>query len=36
VDQWVDKFVQDAQKQDAHTKTEHQLWALGGDFNFQV
>ena len=35
VDQWVDKFVQDAQKQGAHTKTEHQLWALGGDFNYQ-
>jgi hypothetical protein len=35
VDQWVDKFVQDAQSQAAHTQTEHQLWALGGDFNYQ-
>jgi hypothetical protein len=25
VDQWVDKFVQDAVEQDAHIKTEHQV-----------
>jgi alpha-mannosidase len=35
VDQWVDKFVQDATKQGAHTKTEHQLWACGTDFQYQ-
>jgi len=35
VDQWVDKFVQDATKQDAHIKTSHQLWACGTDFQYQ-
>lgn len=35
VDQYVDKFVQDAQDQAAHTLTEHQLWACGTDFNYQ-
>ncbi|KAJ1454800.1 galactose mutarotase-like domain-containing protein [Pelagophyceae sp. CCMP2097] len=35
VDQWVDKFVQDARSQAAHTKTSHQLWACGTDFQYQ-
>lgn len=35
VDQWVDKFIQDAMSQASHTKTEHQLWACGSDFNYQ-
>ena len=34
-DQWVDKFVQDALEQANHTKTEHQLWACGTDFQYQ-
>jgi alpha-mannosidase len=35
VDQWVDKFVQDAIEQGNHTRTEHQLWAAGTDFQYQ-
>ena len=35
VDQWVDKFVQDAVSQAAHTKTDHQMWACGSDFQYQ-
>jgi len=35
VDQWVDKFVQNALNQANHTLTEHQLWALGSDFQYQ-
>ncbi|KAH8073785.1 hypothetical protein JL720_10856 [Aureococcus anophagefferens] len=35
VDQWVDKFVQDARAQAAHTLTDHQLWACGTDFQYQ-
>ena len=35
VDQWVDQFVQSAQDQAAHTRTDHQLWACGSDFNYQ-
>jgi alpha-mannosidase len=35
VDQYVDKFVQDALKQAADTKTDHQLWAAGTDFQYQ-
>jgi alpha-mannosidase len=35
IDQWVDKFVQDATKQAADTATDHQLWACGTDFQYQ-
>ena len=35
VDRWVDKFVQDARAQAAHTLTDHQLWACGTDFQYQ-
>ena len=35
VDQWVDKFIQAAQNQAASTRTEHQLWACGSDFQYQ-
>lgn len=35
VDQWVDKFVQDARAQAAHTLSDHQIWALGSDFEYQ-
>ena len=35
VDQWVDKFVQDAREQSKHTLTLHQLWACGTDFQYQ-
>ena len=35
VDQWVDKFVQDALEQDNHTLSSHQMWACGADFQFQ-
>ncbi|KAH8050058.1 hypothetical protein JL722_11590 [Aureococcus anophagefferens] len=35
VDQWVDKFVQDARAQAEHTLTDHQLWACGTDFQYQ-
>eukprot|EP00935_MAST-01C_sp_MAST-1C-sp1_P000879 g879.t1 len=34
-DQWVDQFISSAQTQAANTRTEHQLWALGGDFRYQ-
>eukprot|EP00937_MAST-01D_sp_MAST-1D-sp2_P005737 g5737.t1 len=34
-DQWVDKFVQDAQEQANNTRTSHQLWACGTDFQYQ-
>lgn len=35
IDQWVDKFIQDAQKQANDTATDHQLWACGTDFQYQ-
>lgn len=35
VDQWVDKFIQSALTQASSTRTEHQLWACGSDFNYQ-
>ncbi|EOD15755.1 alpha mannosidase [Emiliania huxleyi CCMP1516] len=36
VDQWVDKFVQNAREQASHTQdAEHQIWALGSDFQYQ-
>lgn len=35
VDQYVDKFVQDALDQYSHTLTEHQMWACGTDFQYQ-
>ena len=35
VDQWVDKFVQNAREQASHTQDEHQIWALGSDFQYQ-
>ena len=35
IDQWVDKFVQDAREQAQHTLTLHQLWACGTDFQYQ-
>eukprot|EP01061_Rhynchopus_euleeides_P019355 TRINITY_DN317_c0_g1_i1.p1 TRINITY_DN317_c0_g1~~TRINITY_DN317_c0_g1_i1.p1 ORF type:complete len:1106 (+),score=505.33 TRINITY_DN317_c0_g1_i1:99-3416(+) len=35
VDQMVDQFVQHAQEQAASTRTDHQMWACGGDFNYQ-
>ena len=35
VDQWVDKFVQDALEQANHTLSSHQMWACGSDFQFQ-
>ena len=35
VDKMVDQFVQYAQKQAAHTATEHQMWACGSDFQYQ-
>ena len=35
VDQWVDKFVQNARAQANHTLSDHQLWALGSDFMYQ-
>ena len=33
--QWVDKFVQAALSQANHTRTEHQMWACGSDFQYQ-
>jgi len=35
VDQWVDKFIQDATSQAENTATDHQLWACGTDFQYQ-
>ena len=35
VDQFVDAFIQDALAQAAETATDHQMWALGNDFNYQ-
>ena len=35
VDKMVDSFVQHAQSQAAHTRTEHQMWACGSDFQYQ-
>ena len=35
VDQWVDKFVQNALSQANHTLSEHQMWACGTDFQYQ-
>ena len=35
VDQWVDFVVQSALDQANHTKTDHQLWACGTDFQYQ-
>ena len=35
VDAWVDKFVQNARAQANHTQSDHQLWALGSDFQYQ-
>jgi alpha-mannosidase len=35
VDVYVDNFVRDALEQANHTKTDHQLWALGSDFMWQ-
>ena len=35
IDRYVDQFVQHAQSQAAHTRTEHQLWACGSDFQYQ-
>ena len=35
VDQWIDKIVQNARNQANHTQSEHQLWALGSDFQYQ-
>ena len=35
VDQIIDEFVQNANAQAASTRTEHQMWACGGDFNYQ-
>jgi alpha-mannosidase len=35
VDKMVDEFIQNAQKQAAHTATNHQMWACGSDFQYQ-
>ena len=35
VDQWVDKFVQNALSQANHTQSMHQMWACGTDFQYQ-
>ena len=35
VDQWVDKFVQDALSQANHTLGMDQIWACGTDFQYQ-
>ena len=35
VDQWVDKFVQNALTQANHTLSDHQMWACGTDFQYQ-
>jgi hypothetical protein len=35
LDQMVDQFVKDAQDQAAHMRTEHIMWAMGSDFNYQ-
>ncbi|KAL1529061.1 hypothetical protein AB1Y20_000024 [Prymnesium parvum] len=35
VDQWVDKFVQDALDQRSHSLSDHQMWACGTDFQYQ-
>ena len=35
VDKMVDSFIQHAQNQAAHTRTEHQMWACGSDFQYQ-
>ena len=34
VDKWVEKIVRAARQQASQTKTEHQLWAVGGDFAY--
>ncbi len=34
VDKWIDKIIKDAKYQDKHTKTSHQMWACGNDFNY--
>jgi len=34
VDQWVDKFVQNARSQANHTLSDHQMWACGTDFQY--
>ena len=36
LDQMIETFVKDAQDQAAHTRTEHIMWAMGSDFNYQV
>lgn len=35
VDKLVDQFIQAALSQDAHTQTNHQMWACGSDFQYQ-
>jgi alpha-mannosidase len=35
VDAWVDKIIQAAQDQAVFTKTEHQMWPCGSDFEYQ-
>ena len=35
VDKMVDSFIQHAMDQAAHTRTDHQLWACGSDFQYQ-
>eukprot|EP00756_Hemistasia_phaeocysticola_P031347 Hpha_TRINITY_DN16347_c1_g2::TRINITY_DN16347_c1_g2_i3::g.62366::m.62366 len=35
VDAWVKTFIESAKDQAIAMRTEHQIWACGGDFNFQ-
>ena len=35
VDSWVDQVVTHAQDQASHTQTDHIMWAMGTDFNYQ-
>eukprot|EP00755_Sulcionema_specki_P010240 Sspe_Gene.6786::Locus_2281_Transcript_1_1_Confidence_1.000_Length_2013::g.6786::m.6786/K01191/E3.2.1.24; alpha-mannosidase len=35
VDKWEDQFVQHALEQANSTRTEHQMWACGSDFQYQ-
>ena len=35
VQEWVDKVVHFAQQQGSNTLTNHQMWAMGSDFNYQ-
>ncbi|KAJ9456762.1 putative alpha-mannosidase [Diplonema papillatum] len=35
IDYWVDMIVTNAQAQAQSTRTDHQMWACGSDFNYQ-